>query len=156
MATSEVVSYGGYSSEVVSGSSFGGCVGYSTAETAAVFPPVPLTIQLDQSAPAATASGSFELSGSITSSEAITTATLSVNGVTKDLVLDGAGAFAVVVDTLNQGFNTLVVDASDPDESAQETLVVAYQPAAQLRDVLVLDPVSIVIERMPWHLRASR
>lgn len=128
----------------------GGCTRYNCFELIA------LDVSIDQQEPVGSP-GDFTLTGTVASSDPVTSLGLTVNGgVPIPLTLLADGTFITLVTTMTPGLNTLVVTATDIDETDSAQLVVGFQPPAQLRDDIVLDALGDVIERVPWHLRSRR
>lgn len=127
----------------------GGCTRYS------LFQLISLEVTIDQVEPLGTSAGSIDISGTVVSSDPITSLVLTLNGDDPITLVLSDGTFAVKVTDLISGLNTIVVTATDFDQTDSASIVVASQPD-ETRELLLLSAIGDVIERVPWHLRSMR
>lgn len=115
-----------------------------------------LKVSIDQVEPLGTSAGSFDLTGTVLSGDPVISLVMTLNGGDPvALVLQGDGTYETRVTDLISGLNTIVVTATDFDDTDSASVVVANQPD-EAREVVLLSAVRDVIERVPWHLRAQR
>lgn len=115
---------------------------------------ITLSVRIDQVEPLGTSASVFTISGFVIAEDTVLTLTLSVNGSVQALPITPDLTFSEVV-ALITGLNTLIVTATDSDESDEKTIIVASQPD-EAREPVLLSAIGDVIERVPWHLRSMR
>lgn len=114
-----------------------------------------LKVRIDQVEPLGTSAGSFDITGTVVSGDPVTSLLLTLNGGDPIALVLIDGIFATTVTDLVSGLNTIVVTATDFDDTDSASVVVANQPD-EAREPVLLSAIGDVIERVPWHLRSRR